>query len=85
MLQELVMKTPAVVPQEGHWTVYYLGLASGGWDDDASAYAKSLSANGSSGKNWRPVGARLLDLEEVDSDLIRWATDTVSYNQARLI
>ena len=85
MLQELVMKTPAIVPQEGHWKVYYLGFAGGGWDDDAIAYAKNLITNGVSGKNWRPVGARLLNLEEVDSDLIRWATAAASYNQARLI
>jgi hypothetical protein len=83
-IQELVMKTQAIIPQDGLWSVYYLGFASSGWSDEAVAYAKSLVTSGVSGKNWRPIGARLLDLDEVDSDLIRWSS-TAGYDQARLL
>jgi AAA+ ATPase superfamily predicted ATPase len=84
VIQDLVMTTPALVPQGGQWSVYYLGFASGGWTEEASSYASSLMSSGVSGKNWLHVGARLLDLDKLDSDLIRWST-AANYNQARLI
>ena len=72
-LRELVAKTPAMVAAAGvkvPWRVYYLAFSRGGWQPDASAYARRFQATGD---NWRGTGLRLLTLEAVDDDLARWA------------
>jgi uncharacterized protein len=71
VLQELVAKTSTVVPENGRWSVSYVGFCAGGWTSSALSYAKSLAAGGASGQNWKPVWSKLLDLEEVDADLSR--------------
>jgi len=83
-LKDLVLKTKAIVPKDGRWSVHYLGFASNGWTKEATTYAKGLARKETAGKNWRAVGAELLDLGKVDSDLSRWSNGT-SYKQSRLI
>jgi hypothetical protein len=61
------------VPDEGEWTVYYLGFAQSGWSEEAQEFARELSGAGVTGENWQSVGIRLLDLEQVDADLSRWS------------
>ena len=74
VLADLVDKTRLVVPAQGHWTVYYLGFARGGWSSEATTFAQTLNQAGPAGANWQAAGMRLLDLGQVDADLVRWAT-----------
>lgn len=73
VLTDLVGKTEEVVPAQGQWQIYYLGFARTGWTESAKTFAIELSTNHLTGRNWRAVGMRLLDLDEVDKDLYRWA------------
>ena len=73
-VQALVEKTSSIVPKGGKWNVFYVGFAAGGWTKEARALAAELTRNGK-GKNWKPAGVRLLDLEQVDADLTRWAQE----------
>ncbi len=68
-LHDLVSKMEEIVPQRGDWTVYYLGFARGGWTKAATAFANEQIKPGT---NWRVEGMRLLNLEQVDADLVRW-------------
>jgi AAA+ ATPase superfamily predicted ATPase len=73
-IENLVKRTPALVPRKGDWSVYYVGFAPGGWNDEAKALASKAAAdNGRADKNWRVIGTELLDLGRVDSDLARWS------------
>ena len=71
-LQELVEKTPEIVPGEGQWRVHYLGFARGGWTREAQQLAAQLAEAGLAGSNWRMIGMKVLDLEQVDRDLAKW-------------
>ena len=74
-LRELVAKTPEMVAAAGvkaPWRVFYLAFSRGGWQPDATAYARQFKA---SGDRWRGIGLRLLTLEAVDNDLARWANE----------
>lgn len=81
VLSDLVAKTDKVVPKpcpersrrRGQWQIYYLGFARGGWlrQEAAITFAHELN---SKGENWQSVGMQLLNLEQVDNDLTRWAT-----------
>lgn len=73
-IHNLVQKTSSIVPKGGKWRVYYVGFAAGGWTKESRALAQELTKNGKGkSKNWEPAGVRLMDLEEVDNDLTRWA------------
>ncbi len=74
VLDDLVAKTVEIVPRQGNWTVYYLAFARGGWTEEAMALARILARSKGSEGNWQTVGMRLLDLDRVDADLIRWTT-----------
>ena len=71
-MHDLVTKTPAFVPKEGKWSVFYAGFASGGWSKDAAAFTEQMINREGKGKNWKAVGFKLLDLDQVDTDLGRW-------------
>lgn len=74
-IQELVKKTPAIVPKKGdRWSVYYVLFSAGGWTPEARERAERMVTASARRKRWRPVGIRLLDLEEVDADLVHWST-----------
>jgi HTH-type transcriptional regulator/antitoxin HigA len=46
-----------------------VGFARDGWSDPAHAFAQELTAAQPSGKNWRALGMKLLDLLQVDRDM----------------
>ena len=73
-MQTLMEKTSSIVPKGGKWSVYYVGFASGGWTKEARALAEELIRNGT-GRNWKPAGLRLMDLQQVDADLTRWSEE----------
>ena len=69
VLTELIEKTAEVAPGQGQWQVYYLGFARAGWTVASHAFAQEVATASPSGKNWRALGMRLLDLAQVDHDL----------------
>jgi hypothetical protein len=73
ILRNLVARTPTIVPDEGEWSVYFLGFAQNSWTEDAQDFVSELARAGVIGENWRSVGVRLLNLEQVDADLISWS------------
>ena len=62
VLRQLVAKTDEIVPKQGQWQVCYLGFARDDWTQSAQAYADTLEAQGN---NWRSVGMKLVDLNQV--------------------
>jgi len=70
ILRDLVAKSDEIIPKRGQWRVHYLGFARDGWTEAAHTYANELVING---KNWHAVGMTLVDLNQVDSDLRKWA------------
>ncbi|MEJ2601378.1 MAG: ATP-binding protein [Anaerolineales bacterium] len=62
-----------VIPKERKWQVYFMGFSRKGFSEEAAAYANEVNRNPLSGKNWRSVGMRLIDLEQVDKDLSLWS------------
>jgi AAA+ ATPase superfamily predicted ATPase len=73
VLEELVQKTEEFVPSEGHWRVYYLGFARGGWTQEAKSFAGMFGKSKIKGERWTAVGMSLLDLAQVDQDLAEWS------------
>ena len=74
VLEELIEeKTARVVPEQGSWRIFYLGFSRSGWKEEALDYQNQIEQRPPIGKNWQIVGLRLLDLEQVDQDLERWA------------
>lgn len=73
VIEELIQKTNEFVPGEGHWRVYYLGFARGGWSSEAKSFARAYGKAQGRGANWVSVGMTLLDLPQVDQDLLDWS------------
>ncbi len=73
VLRHLLTQTAHFVPKGGEWTVEYIGFAASGWTQEAKALARDVKRSGEFGKNWRAVDFRLLELENVNADLTRWA------------
>jgi hypothetical protein len=74
-LTDLVKRTGTVVPKNGQWTVYYIGFGAFGWTRETAAVVRELEGEAApGGKNWQVVGARLVDLEQVDADLLDWTS-----------
>jgi hypothetical protein len=74
-MYSLLQTTEALTPDEGQWTIHYLGFAREGWTDEARANADSLRDITFNGHNWTVGKIKLLDLEQIDDDLTRWATE----------
>lgn len=74
-VQELVMRTASAVPEEGNWTVYYLGFASAGWTDEAKLLAEKVIRSEGGTRNWQAAGIKLVGLSEVEADLDRWTME----------
>ena len=72
VLSGLVEKAAQVVPAQGNWRVYFLGFARCGWNSAARDYSAEIERSPLQGGNWRSVGMRLLDLQQVDDDLSAW-------------
>jgi hypothetical protein len=74
VVEELVKKTSQVVPTgSDDWSVYFVVFSAGGWTEKARAEANRLVRRLSQRRRWRAAGIRLMDLQEVDRDLIRWS------------
>ncbi|MFM8321647.1 MAG: ATP-binding protein [Chloroflexota bacterium] len=73
VLETLMQKTAEFVPSEGHWRVYYLGFARGGWSREAQAFAKTAGRGTAQAGNWSVSGLSLLDLAQIDQDLRDWS------------
>ncbi|MEM7117161.1 MAG: ATP-binding protein [Chloroflexota bacterium] len=67
-LTQLVKQTSSVVPKGDDWHVYYIGFSAHGWTEQARETARQISKS----PDWHVAGMRLLNLDEVDADLIRW-------------
>ncbi len=78
VLTELLAKTDSVVPKTGKWRVIYLGFARGGWTQEASRFAQAITTSPPNGGNWVAEGMRLLDLQQIDDDLVRWEERSTS-------
>ncbi len=74
VLQNLVAKTGAVVPEHGRWQVLYLGFSRAGWTDAAHVFAADLPLGKIERSNWSVAGMQLLDLEQVDAAMVDWHT-----------
>jgi len=74
VLDTLHRKTEAVVPKQGNWQIVYVGMARGGWTEDAQATVSRLMRDDErNGRNWRVSQIRLVDLAEIDQDLANWS------------
>lgn len=70
VIEKLLAKTEAIVPQQGQWRIFYVGMARGGWLQEAQTAIDSLNVSGS---NWRATGGALFGLDEIDVDLATWS------------
>lgn len=69
--ERLINKDIMPMLPKGKWSVYFLGFSANGWTDTLSLEQLQQEANEVTRK-WNPIGIRLLDLAEVDTDLFRW-------------
>jgi AAA+ ATPase superfamily predicted ATPase len=75
-IRELVQKTGTIAPKkDDSWTVYYVLFSAAGWTEEAQTQAAQIEGEGQTGrrKRWQSVGIKLIDLEELDADLVRWS------------
>jgi AAA+ ATPase superfamily predicted ATPase len=73
-VEELIKKTSYVVPTRGDgWSVYFVAFSAGGWSEEARYEADRLVKGISQRRRWQTAGIRLMDLQEVDRDLVRWS------------
>ena len=75
-LETLINRTSSIIPKNSKqtWSVYFVSFAASGWTADALERASQMVERNGGGKNWRPIGVQLIDLERVDSDLASWKT-----------
>ena len=73
-ISELISRTSSLLPDEGEWTIYYVGFASSGWTATAHEQIGQVAQTASQGKRWRVAGTQLVDLAQVDADLTAWTT-----------
>ena len=73
VLEGLVQKTEEFVSLEGHWRIYYLGFARGGWTQESRLFAETFGETKAQDERWHAVGMSLLDLAQVDQDLTDWS------------
>lgn len=76
-IQQLVDLTGSVINKSETWSVYYVGFSKSGWSEDAYNQVESIVAKrfARSRHHWKLAGVRLLDLDEVDADLVRWSNE----------
>ena len=72
---DLVKKAELIsLPAGDKAQAYYVLFSASGWTEAAQAAAESLAAGTSKRAGGFPVaGVRLLNLEEIDADLVRWS------------
>lgn len=77
VIEELLQKTSIMVPKTNQtWSVYYVLFSASGWTAEARELAAQPTPDSQTSrrKRWQSVGIRLVDLEELDEDLMRWST-----------
>ncbi len=75
-IQALVQLTKSVLPRNEEWRIFYLGFSAHGWSAATHSEADRIiqgERNNRSRDRWEVVGIRLLDLQEVEKDLTKWA------------
>ena len=50
-----------------------LGFSRSGWSSSAESYATTSQQTPPTGKNWICSGVRLLDINQIDTDLVAWS------------
>ncbi|MEZ4736930.1 MAG: DUF234 domain-containing protein [Caldilineaceae bacterium] len=74
VIAELVEEKAArIIPEQGHWRAYFLGFSRSGWSSSAQTYAATSQQTPPTGKNWVCAGVRLLDINQIDTDLAAWS------------
>jgi AAA+ ATPase superfamily predicted ATPase len=78
-MQQLVDMTASVINKTEPWKVYYIGFSKAGWTADALAEVEKSVAERLNRlrSQWQLAGVRLLDLNDVDADLVRWSDEQV--------
>ena len=72
----LVKRTPALLPDDEGWSVFYLVFTATGLAKEMATRADETLAASKLNKGkvkWRSVGVRCLDLAQLDADLARWS------------
>jgi len=74
-VEQLVRKTSTILPDHEGWTVYYIVFSATGWTAKAESQAKSViqKATNRARKSWDTAGIRMVNLEQICSDLDRWS------------
>ncbi|MCA9965319.1 MAG: ATP-binding protein [Anaerolineales bacterium] len=71
VLTTLVQKTKQIVPKQGTWRVFYVGMARGGWSSAAQQATEGVFND--RGSNWQGTNGLLVGLNRIDYDLINWS------------
>jgi hypothetical protein len=61
--------------------VFYLGFSRTGWTNEAIQYPREFQKLDIRGENWRAVGMRLVDLDQLDHDLEHWSEPASSNSE----
>lgn len=77
VLEQLAKQTGMIISKEDGWQVYYLGFSANGWTEEALEAAQA-GLPPSNKQDWDVIGVRLLNLEQVDADLVRWPSMPVN-------
>lgn len=73
-IDELMQKTSALVPKANQVkSIYYVLFSATGWTPEAYAAAAQQENQAGRRKRWESLGIRLVDLEQLDADLLRWS------------
>jgi len=73
-VEDLIKKTTQILPTRSNvWSVYYVVFSADGWTKQAQDQASQMVQEFSRRKRWQSAGIRLMDLQEVDVDLVRWS------------
>jgi len=76
-IRDLIDMTGSVILKTEPWSVHYIGFSKSGWTTDAKEQVEKMvldRLNRARGQ-WKLAGVRLLDIEEVDADLVRWVSE----------
>ena len=65
-------KAGKIVPKRGKWEVFFVGFSRSGWTSGAMAYQKQINQKAVRGSNWTSTGLRLVELNQLEQDLVRW-------------
>jgi hypothetical protein len=73
LIDNLINKDIIPLLPKGSPPVYFIGFSSSGWQDTHTEDEILEEANKMT-KKWKPIGVKLLSLDEVDEDLFKWTS-----------